>query len=102
MKLWLGFKPEHSGIFSAGNGPAMRSTIIGVCYSNDSQKLRELVKASTRLTQTDPKAEFGALAARDRCILIKSAIECYSPKILFYSPKVQHLSSFFTTDKTSL
>ena len=56
LKLWLGFKPEHSGIFSAGNGPAMRSAIIGVCYGNDSQKLRELVKASTRLTHTDPKA----------------------------------------------
>jgi len=62
LKLWLGFKPEHSGIFSAGNGPAMRSAIIGVCYGNDSQKLRELVKPSTRLTHTDPKAEFGALA----------------------------------------
>lgn len=62
LKLWLGFKPEHSGIFSAGNGPAMRSAIIGVCYGNDSQKLRELVKASTRLTHTNPKAEFGALA----------------------------------------
>jgi ADP-ribosylglycohydrolase len=31
-------------------------------FGNNSQKLRELVKASTRLTHTDPKAEFGALA----------------------------------------
>ena len=62
LRLWLGFQPEHSGIFSAGNGPAMRSAIIGVSYGNDSEKLRELVRASTRLTHTDVKAEFGALA----------------------------------------
>ncbi|HEY9649274.1 MAG TPA: ADP-ribosylglycohydrolase family protein, partial [Coleofasciculaceae cyanobacterium] len=62
VKLWLGFKPPQSGIFSAGNGPAMRSAIIGVCYGHNPQKLRELVRASTWLTHTDPKAEFGALA----------------------------------------
>jgi ADP-ribosylglycohydrolase len=62
LKLWWGFLPERSGIFSAGNGPAMRSAIIGVCYGDDPQKLRELVRASTRLTHTDAKAEFGALA----------------------------------------
>jgi ADP-ribosylglycohydrolase len=62
LKLWLGFPGSRSGVFSAGNGPAMRSAIIGVCYGNNSQKLRELVRASTRLTHTDPKAEYGALA----------------------------------------
>jgi ADP-ribosyl-[dinitrogen reductase] hydrolase len=62
LRLWLGFKPEHAGVFSAGNGPAMRTAIIGVCYGADCQKLRELVSASTRLTHTDAKAEFGALA----------------------------------------
>ncbi|AFY56194.1 ADP-ribosylglycohydrolase [Rivularia sp. PCC 7116] len=62
IKLWLGFSPHKSGVFSAGNGAAMRSAIIGVCYGNDVQKLRELVRASTRLTHTDIKAEYGALA----------------------------------------
>ena len=62
LKLWLGFRPDRSGVFSAGNGPAMRSSILGVCYGDDPKKLRELVRASTRLTHTDPKAEFGALA----------------------------------------
>ena len=62
IKLWLGFSPRKSGVFSAGNGAAMRSAIIGVCYGNDIQKLRELVRASTRLTHTDVKAEYGALA----------------------------------------
>ena len=62
VKLWLGFSPHNRGVFSAGNGAAMRSAIIGVCYGNDIQKLRELVRASTRLTHTDIKAEYGALA----------------------------------------
>lgn len=29
-KMWLGVKPTRSGVFSAGNGPAMRSSILGV------------------------------------------------------------------------
>jgi ADP-ribosyl-[dinitrogen reductase] hydrolase len=62
LKLWLGFSPTNSGVFSAGNGPAMRSAIIGVSYGHDREKLTQLIKANTRLTHTDPKAEFGALA----------------------------------------
>jgi ADP-ribosyl-[dinitrogen reductase] hydrolase len=62
LKLWLGFSPEKSGVFSAGNGPTMRSAIIGVCYGHDVENLYQLVKAATQITHTDPKAEFGALA----------------------------------------
>lgn len=62
VKLWLGFPTDQSGVFSAGNGPAMRSPILGVCYGYDTKVLRELVRASTRMTHTDPKAEFGAVA----------------------------------------
>lgn len=62
LKLWIGFAPERSGVFSAGNGPAMRSAIIGVCYGNHPDILCALVRGSTRITHTDPKAELGALA----------------------------------------
>jgi ADP-ribosylglycohydrolase len=62
LKLWIGFSGRRSGVFSAGNGPAMRSAVIGSCYGHDDEKMRELVRASTRITHTDPKAEFGALA----------------------------------------
>ncbi len=62
LKLWLGFSGEKSGVFSAGNGPAMRSPLIGVCYGHDTDKMRELVRCSTRITHTDPKSEFGAFA----------------------------------------
>lgn len=62
LKLWIGFPGHMSGVFSAGNGPAMRSAVIGAAYGDDGKKMRELVRASTRITHTDPKAEFGSLA----------------------------------------
>ena len=61
-KLWLGFSPHHSGVYSAGNGAAMRSAIIGVCYGDRPQLMVEMVQCSTRITHRDPKAEFGAIA----------------------------------------
>ncbi|MBL8853630.1 MAG: ADP-ribosylglycohydrolase family protein [Planctomycetaceae bacterium] len=61
VRLWLGYSPDRSGVYSAGNGPAMRAAILGVAIKDDSQ-LRPFVRASSRLTHTDPKAEFGALA----------------------------------------
>ena len=61
LKLWLGSSPRNSGVFSAGNGPAMRSAILGAAVA-DRDLLRELVRVSTRITHTDPKAEYGAWA----------------------------------------
>lgn len=61
IKLWLGFPVEKSGVFSAGNGPAMRSPIIGVCCGYDIEKLKKTLKTSTIITHTDPKAYYGAL-----------------------------------------
>lgn len=60
IKLWLGWSPGSCGVFSAGNGPAMRSPVLGALI-DDCDKLRSLVRASTCLTHTDPKAEYGAL-----------------------------------------
>jgi ADP-ribosyl-[dinitrogen reductase] hydrolase len=62
LKLWLGFPPSWSGVYSAGNGPAMRSAVLGVAFGHDPVRLRELVHRSTRLTHIDPKAEWSALA----------------------------------------
>jgi ADP-ribosylglycohydrolase len=61
LKLWLGFPPKYSGVYSAGNGPAMRAALLGVCLGDDIERLRAYVRASTRLTHTDPRAERGAL-----------------------------------------
>lgn len=61
MKLWLFIKPDESGVFSAGNGPGMRSALIGV-YAHDDEVLRkELITINTRITHTDEKAVLGSL-----------------------------------------
>jgi ADP-ribosyl-[dinitrogen reductase] hydrolase len=62
VKLWLAFPPSRSGVFSAGNGPAMRSAIIGGYFHDKPELLRRFVRASTQLTHTDPKAATGAEA----------------------------------------
>lgn len=62
LKLWLGFSPARSGVFSAGNGPSMRAPILGVVLGDQPEKLKSFVRASTEITHTDPKAYFAALA----------------------------------------
>jgi ADP-ribosyl-[dinitrogen reductase] hydrolase len=61
LKLWIGFPPSRSGVWSAGNGPAMRSALLGICLGDDLEHLRAYVRVSTRLTHSDPRAERGAL-----------------------------------------
>ncbi|AMV31492.1 ADP-ribosyl-[dinitrogen reductase] glycohydrolase [Pirellula sp. SH-Sr6A] len=61
IKLWLGIRPSKSGVYSAGNGPAMRAPILGATMDDVSQLL-EFVRASSLITHSDPKAEYGAIA----------------------------------------
>ncbi len=61
LKLWCGVSPQYSGVFSAGNGPAMRSAIFGATL-NDVGVMVAFVRASARITHTDVKAEYGAIA----------------------------------------
>ena len=65
IKLWLGFSPARSGVYSAGNGPSMRSAIIGAYFADQPQQRREFVSGATKLTHTDPKAETAALAVAE-------------------------------------
>jgi ADP-ribosyl-[dinitrogen reductase] hydrolase len=62
LKLWIGFPPTRSGVFSAGNGPAMRSATIGAYFHDRLEMIERFTRASTELTHTDPKALVGALA----------------------------------------
>jgi len=62
IKLCFGIDPRRSGVFSAGNGPAMKSALLGVCHGRDLAQLHRLVAVSTRITHTDPKAEHAALS----------------------------------------
>ncbi|GAB5407103.1 MAG: ADP-ribosylglycohydrolase family protein [Aureliella sp.] len=61
LKLWCGVPASRSGVFSAGNGPAMRSAIFAAAIKDKDSMLR-FVSASAKLTHVDPKAEYGALA----------------------------------------
>lgn len=65
LKLWVGFSCDRSGVWSAGNGPPMRSAILGVYFADDPDKRRAFVRASTRLTHVDPRAEAAAQAVAD-------------------------------------
>ena len=62
LKLWIGCPPSRSGVFSAGNGAAMRSAIIGIFHESTPESRKRFVSASTKLTHSDPKADFGAQA----------------------------------------
>lgn len=59
LKLLLGWGPRRSGVFSAGNGPAMRAPILGAAI-DDLDQLRRLVRTSSRITHTDPIADQAA------------------------------------------
>jgi ADP-ribosyl-[dinitrogen reductase] hydrolase len=61
LKLWVGVPPSRAGVRSAGNGPAMRSAVIGAFFAGDLERTRSFVRASTLVTHTDPRAEEGAL-----------------------------------------
>lgn len=62
LKQWLHPLGHVDGVDSAGNGPAMRSAILGVCHGDEPALLQALVRAATRLTHTDRRAEEGAYA----------------------------------------
>lgn len=60
IKLWLGFPARLSGVRSAGNGPAMRAALLGVCF-DDRDQLHVAVRAGTQVTHRHPDAFDGAL-----------------------------------------
>tara|TARA_B100000674_G_C37911418_1_gene948748 strand:- start:415 stop:1449 length:1035 start_codon:yes stop_codon:yes gene_type:complete len=61
IKLLFGYSYKNSGIFSAGNAPAMRVSVLGL-LCEDNNKLKDFVKRTTNISHTDPKAYRGALA----------------------------------------
>jgi ADP-ribosyl-[dinitrogen reductase] hydrolase len=61
LRLWMSIPPSRSGVFSAGNGAAMRSAVLGAAI-DDLETLKKFVHASTVVTHTDPKAFEGAFA----------------------------------------
>ncbi len=62
LKLCVGFPPRLSGVFSAGNGPAMRVAVLGAFHRDDPEQMKRYLEACTRITHTDPKALVGSRA----------------------------------------
>lgn len=50
VKLCMGFPPNRSGVFSAGNGPAMRTAIIGGYFCGNPTAVEAFVRSSTEIT----------------------------------------------------
>ena len=95
-KLWCGFSPSSSGVFSAGNGPAMRATVLGACLGDDAGRMRSYVEASTLLTHTDPKAVQGALTvAIAAAAAVREGAENLDPGRLLAAVKEQSVEPGF-------
>jgi ADP-ribosylglycohydrolase len=62
LKLWFGVSPDNSGVGSAGNGPSMRSAILGACLRHDRRRLIATCEASSLLTHQSNMAVEGAMA----------------------------------------
>jgi ADP-ribosyl-[dinitrogen reductase] hydrolase len=65
LRSWCGLPPERSGVHSAGNGPAMRSAIIGLRWAHDRERRRSFVAISTTITHRDGQALDAALAVAE-------------------------------------
>lgn len=62
LRLWIGFPPARSGVFSAGNGPAMRIAPMGAFFAETPERMAPFLAATVRVTHSDPRAETGAAA----------------------------------------
>lgn len=63
IKLWLGFNPEKSGSRSAGNGPAVRSLVLGATLigTDVESRIERWCQLSAMLTHRAPQATSGAI-----------------------------------------
>lgn len=88
IRSWLGFSPSKSGVRSAGNGPAMRSAILGLRWADDPERLRAFVTASTYITHRDDRALTAALA-----VAVTAAAIARGEEITGLLKKLQEISS---------
>ncbi|MBK1789693.1 ADP-ribosylglycohydrolase family protein [Persicirhabdus sediminis] len=62
IKLCLGYSAKSSGVYSAGNGPAMRAAIVAACSPDNKEIRYQLTKSHTETSHTDPRALISSLA----------------------------------------
>lgn len=59
-KLLIRTSPTRSGVRSAGNGPIMRTGLLGILI-DDPEQLLQFVRAATLMTHTDERAVHGSM-----------------------------------------
>jgi ADP-ribosyl-[dinitrogen reductase] hydrolase len=72
MKLCVSVSPSKSAINSAGNGPMMRSAVLGCLFADDDDARSRCVDASTLITHRHPLAIAGA-----RIVAAGAALACH-------------------------
>jgi ADP-ribosyl-[dinitrogen reductase] hydrolase len=90
LKLWLFFPPSHSGVRSAGNGPAMRCAVLGVAFGNTPPELHQLIKVCVNVTHKDERALEGALTVAIAANLSATATSTMSAQ-KFAAVMAEHL-----------
>jgi ADP-ribosylglycohydrolase len=71
LKIAVGARP--SGVFTAGNGAAMRAAIVGAALPDDAERRRALGRALAETTHRDPRAVEGALVVAEVAALAAQA-----------------------------
>lgn len=62
LKVWLFGPGKTAGVWSAGNGPATRSLVLGVVLHNTGHRFLVWARDSAAKTHRDPRASDGAMA----------------------------------------
>lgn len=73
IKLWLGWPADRSGVFSAGNGPVMRTPVVAAMFPYDPELRLNFVRLHTKMTHSDPRAEISAIVITELCALMLEA-----------------------------
>jgi len=60
LRLCIGVSPSRAGVFSAGNGAAMRAAVIGAALQALPEERIRFVEHGSMVTHTDPRAVEGA------------------------------------------
>ena len=107
VKLLIGYPPEKSGVFSAGNGAVMRAPAIGAYHANDPQKMALVLKVSSLMTHSDPKAYEGALVIAKAASLLMQHTLTTAPTDQFFDEvypllEGQELKQYLKTAKEYL
>lgn len=103
LRLWIGFPAAKAGVYSAGNGAAMRSAIMGVVFGDDAAKRQAFTLAACRLTHTDPRAEESALLVAEAASMAAQHLSSHEALLVLEKLIVSNeMKSCFAFLKTAL